>query len=127
MVYPRYSMMFPELKAVRDRLEDKYFAQQGGVEEKAKALYASSPEQAIKYLNDYSCQEAQQMFATWKDLATLLIVRYNDMAVKKMKDGKYLKTKDGLVVSPDRPGYSNEYARRMHKISPKNMATPEGK
>ena len=49
------------------------------------------------------------------------------MAVKKMKDGKYLKTKDGLVVSPDRPGYSKEYARRMHKISPKNMATPEGK
>ena len=67
------------------------------------------------------------MLATWKDLATLLIVRYNDMAVKKMKDGKYLKTKDGLVVSPDRPGYSKEYARRMHKISPKNMATPEGK
>ena len=125
MVYPRYSMMFPELKAVRDRLEDKYFDQQSSVEEKANALYASSPEQAIKYLNDYSCQEAQQMLATWKDLATLLIVRYNDMAVKKMKDGKYLKTKDGLVVAPDRPGYPKEYARRMHKISPKNMATPE--
>ena len=125
MVYPRYSMMFPELQSVRDRLEKKYFSQQRAIEEKARTLYASSPAEAVRYLNEYSCHEAQQMLEEWKNLATLLIVRYNDMAVKKMKDGKYLKTKDGLIVPVERPGYPKEYARRMHRLSPKNMEIPQ--
>ena len=125
MVYPRYSVLFPELQSVRDRLEKKYFSQQREIEDKAKSLYASSPSEAVKYLNEYSCREAQQMLDEWKKLATLLIVRYNDMAVKKMKDGKYLKTKDGLIVPVERPGYPKEYARRMHSLSPKNMEMPQ--
>lgn len=125
MVYPRYSVLFPELQSVRDRLEKKYFSQQREIEDKAKSLYASSPSEAVRYLNEYSCREAQQMLDEWKKLATLLIVRYNDMAVKKMKDGKYLKTKDGLIVPVERPGYPKEYARRMHSLSPKNMEMPQ--
>ena len=40
-------------------------------------------------------------------------------------EGKYLKTKDGLIVPVERPGYPKEYARRMHKLSPKNMEIPQ--
>ena len=43
MTYPRYSQLFPSLKAVRDSLEQSYFAQQAGIEEKAQALYRQSP------------------------------------------------------------------------------------
>jgi dipeptidase len=124
MVYPRYSMLFPELKAYRDSLESSYFAQQGEIEAKAKEMYAQSSADAVKFLNDYSNAQAQQMLATWKDLAVRLIVRYNDMAVKKMKDGKYLKTKYGLIEPVERPGYPMNYARKMIQLSKKDMQEP---
>ena len=43
MVYPRYSLMFPTLKEVRDSLDNSYFAAQAGVEKKAQELYAQNP------------------------------------------------------------------------------------
>lgn len=111
MVYPRYSQMFPSLKSVRDSLENSYFKNQASVEAKAQQLYSSDKEAALKYLNNYSNTQAQQMLARWKQLATYLIVKYNDMAVKPEKDGKFLRTKTGIGVPVERPGYSN-YSRR---------------
>ena len=111
MVYPRYSQMFPSLKSVRDSLEKSYFKNQASVEAKAQQLYSSAKEAALKYLNNYSNTQAQQMLARWKQLATYLIVKYNDMAVKPEKDGKFLRTKTGIGVPVERPGYSN-YSRR---------------
>lgn len=111
MVYPRYSQMFPSLKSVRDSLEESYFKNQASVEAKAQQLYSSDKEAALKYLNNYSNTQAQQMLARWKQLATYLIVKYNDMAVKPEKDGKFLRTKTGIGVPVERPGYSN-YSRR---------------
>ena len=124
MVYPRYSMLFPELKGYRDSLESSYFAKQGEIESKAKDMYAQSAADAVKFLNDYSNAQAQQMLSTWKDLAVRLIVRYNDMAVRKMKDGKYLKTKYGLIEPVERPGYPADYARKMIQLSKKDMQEP---
>lgn len=111
MVYPRYSQMFPSLKSVRNSLEKSYFKNQASVEAKAQQLYSSDKEAALKYLNNYSNTQAQQMLARWKQLATYLIVKYNDMAVKPEKDGKFLRTKTGIGVPVERPGYSN-YSRR---------------
>lgn len=111
MVYPRYAQMFPALAAVRDSLEASYFAQQPSVEERAQALYAQDPAAAVKYLNGYSVEKAQQMLARWKQLAYYLIVKYNDMAVKPEKDGKFLRTETGLGAKVERPGYS-QYARK---------------
>ena len=111
MVYPRYSQMFPSLKSVRDSLEESYFKNQASVEAKAQQLYSSDKEAALKYLNNYSNTQAQQMLARWMQLATYLIVKYNDMAVKPEKDGKFLRTKTGIGVPVERPGYSN-YSRR---------------
>lgn len=124
MVYPRYSALFPDLKVVRDSLENAYFKQQKAIEEKAMKLSQSSQAEAVKYLTEYSNTTAQQMLAEWKELATLLIVKHNDMAVKKMKNGKYLKTKYGLIQPVERPGYPKDYARKMISESKKNMATP---
>lgn len=127
MVYPRYSQLFPELSIVRDSLEKSYFTQQEAIEKKATELAASSDVECVKYLNEYSNNTAQQMLSDWKELAVRLIVRYNDMAVKKMKDGKYLRTKNGLIQSVERPGYPTEYARKLIKQSPKRMDIPVDK
>ena len=108
MVYPRYSQLFPELQAVRDSLEADYFARQAEVEKHALELYGSDKAAAVAYLNAYSNDKAQQMLVHWRDLATLIIVKYNDMAVKRTKDGK-------LTRYVDRPGYPEAFAEKLVK------------
>ena len=127
MVYPRYSVMFPSLKEVRDSLENSYFAQQKAVEDKAKALYADNPEQAISYLNDYSNRQAQQMLARWKQLATYLIVKYNDMTVKPEENGRFAKSKYGLGATPKLPGFPEAYSKKLVEQTGDFYAVPEKK
>ena len=115
MVYPRYSMMFPSLKTVRDSLEASYFANQAAVEVKAKELYKDNKDAAIKYLNDYSNQKAQQMLARWRQLAFYLIVKYNDMTVKPEADGKFTRTKEGIGATVERPGYPEAFKEKLVK------------
>ena len=115
MVYPRYSMMFGSLKAVRDSLEQSYFAAQPAVEAKAQELYKTDPAQAVAYLNDYSVTKAQQMLDRWKQLATYLIVKYNDMIVKPDNNGVFSTTPEGIGVTVECPGYPESYRQRLVK------------
>ena len=127
MVYPRYSQLFPSLKAVRDSLEQSYFSNQAAVEQKAKALCEQSEAEAVKFLNNYSNEKAQQMLARWKQLATYLIVKFNDMIIKPEADGKFTRTKTGLGARPTRPGYPAPYSRHYVKQTGKKYAVPAEK
>lgn len=117
MVYPRYSQLFPELKAVRDSLETSYFANQTSIEKQAVDLYKTDKAAALKLLNNYSNTKADEMLASWKRLATRIIVKYNDMAVKKEKDGK-------LLQSVTRPGYPASFGRKLVKETGDWYAVP---
>lgn len=117
MVYPRYSQLFPELKAVRDSLETSYFANQTSIEKQAADLYQTDKAAALKLLNNYSNTKADEMIASWKHLATRIIVKYNDMAVKKEKDGK-------LLQSVTRPGYPASFGRKLVKETGDWYAVP---
>lgn len=117
MVYPRYSQLFPELKAVRDSLETSYFANQTSIEKQAADLYKTDKAAALKLLNNYSNTKADEMLASWKRLATRIIVKYNDMAVKKEKDGK-------LLQSVTRPGYPASFGRKLVKETGDWYAVP---
>lgn len=125
MVYPRYSLMFPSLKEVRDSLEKSYFSKQEEIEKEALAKCESNTADAVAYLTEYSNNTAQQMLARWKQLAVYLIVKYNDMAVKPEKDGKFLRTKTGLGVSVQRPGYPEKVARELVKQTGDRYVVPE--
>lgn len=125
MVYPRYSMMFPSLKTVRDSLEASYFANQAAVEAKAKELYEDNKDAAIKYLNDYSNQKAQQMLARWRQLAFYLIVKYNDMTVKPEADGKFTRTKEGIGATVERPGYPEAFKEKLVKETGDKFEVPQ--
>ena len=126
MVYPRYSLMFPTLKEVRDSLDNSYFAAQAGVEKKAQELYAQNPQAAVKYLNDYSVEKAQQMLARWNQLFEFMVVKYNDMIIKPTdKNGTFEKTQYGLGARPARPGYPEKYAKELVKQSGDKFLVPE--
>ena len=125
MVYPRYSQMFPSLKEVRDSLDNSYIANQGEIEKQALKLYGESEQKAVDYLTDYSNTQAQQMLARWKELAIYLIVKYNDMAVKPTKDGKFLRTKTGNGATVKRTGFPEKVARALVKQTGDRFASPE--
>ena len=112
MVYPRYSMMFPSLKEVRDSLDASYAQLQPEIE--AKALSMATPEERIACLTDYSCKKGDEMIARWQQLAFFLIVKYNDIVVKPTDDqGRFLRNKYGGGAKVVRPGFPDAYAREL--------------
>ena len=118
MVYPRYSILFPSLKEVRDSLDNSYFRAQKEVEDKALTLDETA---RTKYLTAYTAEKAEQMLARWQKLATYLIVKYNDMTVKPEENGQFTRTKYGLGATVKRPGYSEKYAREIVKQTGKKF------
>ena len=124
MVYPRYSLMFPSLKAVRDSLDQSYFAQQAEVEARAVELCKTSEEEAVKYLNTYSNTKAQQMLERWKELAFYLIVKYNDMAVRPDQNGKFLRTKEGLGATVKRVGSAAAFQKKLAETTGDKFLVP---
>jgi dipeptidase len=113
MVYPRYSMMFPSLQQVRDSLDQSYFHLQKEVEDKALTLDGKA---RVEYLTAYTAEKADEMLARWRQLATYLIVKYNDMISKpEDENGQFVRTPYGLGATVKRPGYSERYAREIIK------------
>ena len=122
MVYPRYSMLFPSLKQVRDSLQQAYLQQQPAIEAKATTM---EPAEMQQFLNDYSIEQAQQMLARWQQLAFYLVVKYNDMASKPEENGRFTRSKHGLGATVRRPGYDKPFARRLVKEAGDRYAVPE--
>ncbi len=123
MVYLRYSLLFPELQKVRDRLEADYNSLQAEVEQKAAAM---SKDEAVKYLSAYSHRTAGAMMDEWNQLAQLIIVKYNDMAVKRTdENGQYEKTPGGDPKPTLRPGYPESYKRLIIKETGNRYAIPQ--
>ena len=113
MIYPRYGLMIDDLREVQKQAEDGFFAVQTEVEAKAMEMYKESPAKAKEYLTGYTVQTAQNMLDGWKKLGEYLIVKYNDLVVKRTKDGKFERTSTGLCAPVIRPGYPEEYNRKV--------------
>jgi dipeptidase len=126
MVYPRYSSMFPSLKAVRDSLEQSYFKEVPAVDLKAQQLLASSEKQAVDYLTDYTCKKGDEMICRWRQLAIYLIVKFNDMAEKKEVNGRFEVTPEG-VSKVVRPGYPEATARKIAEQTGDRYIVPDWK
>lgn len=127
MTYPRYSQLFPSVKAAREELESKYASQQAVIEAQAKTLLSQDPARAKAYLTDYSAQCAKQMMNRWKQLGEYLIVKFNDQAIKPEKDGKYEMTPDGLGKAVERPGFNENYREVITKETGDKYLIPSSK
>ena len=113
MVYPYYSKMIPDLRKAQSELEDAYAKYQPMVEEKAKEHYSTYPEKVVEGLTKYSLACADRMMNRWNTLFQFLVVKHNDMVVKKEEGGKFLRTPYGYAESPIRPGYSEKYWKKV--------------
>lgn len=117
MVYPRYSMVFPDVEKAIKELRDKHFAAQPGVENKALELYKKSPAKAVAYLTAYSQRMADEMMTRWTALGWHLVVKYNDM-VEKVEDaeGRFEVASDGadtIMAKVKNPGYPEQTRKKI--------------
>ena len=125
MVYPRYSALFPDLKQVRDSLETTYFQLQKGIEQKAQNLEGA---ERVNYLTGYTCLQADNMIKRWRQLATFLIVRHNDMAVRPVDEkGNFKRGKYGLGERVQRPGMPESFRRELINRTGNKLIKPEEK
>ena len=111
MTYPRYNIIFPVVREMRDATEKEIFAALPAVEQRAIAAKGRSADEMREVLTRYSEETAAKMLQTWRKLGERIIVEFNDMTIKPRENGKYKMTEDGLPVPPKRPGYSESTKR----------------
>ncbi len=106
--------MIDDLRRVQQSLEVTYLARQAEIEAQALALCEEAAEEIVPLLTRYSVERAEEMLATWKELGEYLIVKYNDMVVKQTNDdGSFKLTPEGICPAVLRPGYPEDYTRKV--------------
>jgi dipeptidase len=113
MVYTRYSDMSHDMQQVQSRLEEQFKTSQPEIEKKAVELYQRSQPEAVLYLTHYSNNLVKEGVAAWKKLGEYLMVKYIDGVIKKEENGQFKRNPHGLPAFPNRPGYSNEYYKKI--------------
>ena len=110
--YTKYSAMMPDIKKVQAAWEDKFNAQVEAVDAQVAEM---DPTKATEFLTKYSCAQAQESTAAWKDLGIYLFVKYLDGQERKEKDGQFLRNAYGEPEGPNRVPYPTEF---LQKIAP---------
>ena len=125
MVYPRWSLLYPELAQVRDSLQASYFARQPQLEHDALALLPADREAAIALLSDYSHEVGEQMVARWRQMAEHMIVKYNDGVIRQETKGQYKRNASGFRPILTRPGMTKKARRRIHEATGDRFQVPK--
>ena len=124
MVYPRWSLLYPELQQVRDSLQTSYFARQPEVEAQALELIQRDRGAAISLLTDYGCELGDQMLKRWRQMAYHMIVKYNDGVIRQEENGRYLRNSSGFRPRLTRPGMSDKVRHRIHQSTGTRFEVP---
>ena len=124
MVYPRFSLMFDDVKKAQESLEGSYFSHQAEIENKAQKLYATNPKEAVDFLTNYSIETANNMLEHWIKLGEFLIVKYNDMVIKPETDGVFKRTPEGLGAPVKSLGYPDATKERIIKETGDKFLVP---
>ena len=115
--YLRYSDMIKDVKKVQSELENKFVAQLPVIDKAAETLYSANKEQGIRFITEYSVNEANNMTARWKQLGQYLLVKYIDGNIKREKDGQFERTETGLAPSPIFAGYPEWWLKAIAKAT----------
>ena len=110
--YTKYSAMMPDIKKVQAAWEDKFNAQVEAVDTQVANMDAA---QAAEFLTKYSCAQAQESTAAWKELGIYLFVKYLDGQERKEKDGEFLRNPYGEPEGPNRTPYPTSFLESVHE------------
>lgn len=125
MIYPKYSMVIDDMRAVQGELEKRIYEQSCEMERKALEAVKVSPKHAVEMLTGFTCCSAEMALAEWKKFGEKVIVKYNDFVVKKEENGKVKRSSTGLVDGIVRPGYSKEFWKKIAEDTGDRYLVPE--
>ena len=104
--YLRYDSMINHVRQLQSELEAKFMAYTPAIDKAAQMLYDNEgDEEARKFLNTYSVNEANNMTAEWKELFQYLLIKYIDGNIKIEENGEFVRNEYGMPEFPDQPGY----------------------
>ncbi len=124
--YLRYNVMMEDVKKVQTELEEKYIAEVLEIDAAAAALNKANPEMAREFITDYSVKTGNNTVQRYKELGQFLLVKYIDGNIKKEENGVFLRSPDGYPLSPDQPGYSEQWKGIVVEDAGKNLKMPKG-
>lgn len=113
MVYPRYSMLYPEVQKRQGKIEHEFFNDVEEADRYVTQLVKDGKTQEVRtFLNQFCKVEAEKAINTWRKLGEYLMVKYLDDAIKGEKNGQFDGNHKRIPNKVTRPGYSSEYIDR---------------
>ncbi|MBR6844866.1 MAG: C69 family dipeptidase [Bacteroidales bacterium] len=109
--YLRYDSMIVDVRQVQRELETDFIG-----DERAHAKRWAQEENEARLvgeLNRFSNQQAEKMMRRWRELDQLLLMKYIDGNIKRVKDGKIETTETGVVRYPQQPPYPAWFYRQI--------------
>ena len=110
--YSKYSAMLPDIQKVQSAWEDKFNSQVAAIDAQVAVM---DKEKATEFLTKYSCAQAQESTAAWKELGIYLFVKYLDGQERKEKDGQFLRNPYGEPEGPNRTPYPSSFLENIHE------------
>ena len=110
--YTKYSAMMPDIKKVQAAWEDKFNSQVEAIDAQVANMDTAK---AAEFLTKYSCAQAQESTAAWKELGIYLFVKYLDGQERKEKDGQFLRNAYGEPEGPNRVPYPTSFLESVHE------------
>ncbi len=122
--YLRYNVMMEDVRKVQTELEEKYVTEVSAIDAAAQVLNETNPELAREFITNYSSNMGDYTVERYKELGQFLLVKYIDGNIKKEENGTFLRSKDGYPLSPNQPGYSEQWKEIVVKDAGKNLKMP---
>ena len=114
MVYNRYSDLIKDVKALQEKWDSEFKYSVIATDNIALDIYHKSAAEAENFLTQYSHKQAQDVANSWKTLGEFFMVKYLDGVVKGAdENGNFLKTDKNIPKQVIRPGYPEDFARKV--------------
>jgi len=123
--YLRYNVMMEDVRKVQTELEEKYITEIAAIDAAATVLNETNPALAREFITNYSVNMGDYTVQRYKELGQYLLVKYIDGNIKKEENGQFLRSKDGYPLSPNQPGYSDQWKDIVVKDAGKNLKAPK--
>ena len=119
----RYSDMITDIQKVQRELEKKFYTFIPAIDKAACELYKTNPNLAIEFLSDFSNYQLKMTAKKWKELAEMLITKYNDGYIKndkgRAKTAGYPEEWLKKVIK-DKPGHTLPVWKKEEAVEPSN-------
>lgn len=114
--YAKYSLMSKDIRKVIDEWENTFNRLVPAIDSSALEM---SEAEAREFLTNFSNVQAENTVDAWRELDIYLLIKYLDGNVKREEDGQFLENEAGIPERIIRPGYPEEFLRKMLKEEPK--------